>query len=123
METDSPIIIEGNFVPAGIKNVDESHVIRTLIEKYNYQSLTFKFKGDTKVLHQRYIERDKLPERGGVNAFYKGCSYSDFDVICRNLDSFHINENFIIIDTTDIGLVDFNFYTEKAYLFMRNIPK
>jgi predicted kinase len=118
METNSPIIIEGNFVPSGIKEIDESHVIKTLVDKYDYTSLTFKFMGDTQILHTRYLERDKLPERGGVNSFYRGISFNDFDTICRDLDSFHISEKIIMIDTTDFDLVDFSSYIKAANSFL-----
>jgi len=121
METNSPIIIEGNFVPAGIKDTDESQVIRTLIDKYNYQSLAFKFFGDTRILHNRYIERDKLPERGGVNAFYKGVPHTDFDMICRSLDSFYISDNVISIDTTDFDLINFDGHIETAHSFLFDV--
>ena len=43
MEKEFPLILEGNFVPAGLKKVDEAGVIKTLIEKHNYHSLLFKF--------------------------------------------------------------------------------
>ena len=119
METGSSMIIEGNFVPAGIKKTDESQVIKTLISEYNYQSLVFKFTGDTQILHKRYIERDKLPERGGVNAFYKSVSYTDFAQGCRNLDSFYIGENTMVVDTTDFDVVDFNSHIEKARSFIK----
>ena len=48
-----PVIIEGNFVPAGVKKTDEAGTIRQLIDKYDYDSLTFKFSGDTRILHKR----------------------------------------------------------------------
>jgi hypothetical protein len=41
LETGFPFIIEGNFVPAGLKETDEAGVIKALIQKYGYQSLTF----------------------------------------------------------------------------------
>jgi len=72
METGFPIIIEGNFAPAGLKKVDEAGVIRALIQKYGYQSLTYQFEGDTKILHERYIEREKTPERGDANRDFYG---------------------------------------------------
>lgn len=122
METNSPIIIEGNFVPAGVKKIDESFVIKTLIEEYSYRSLTFKFTGETKVLHKRYIERDELPERGGVNAFYRGFSYTEFNKICRSQDSFNVGGKVIRIDTTDFKAVDYNSYIETARLFLQGIP-
>lgn len=60
LETSNPIIIEGNFVPAGVKRVDEAGAIKRLIDKYNYTSLDFKFLGDTQVLHQRFLKREKM---------------------------------------------------------------
>jgi len=118
METNTPIIIEGNFVPAGIKKTDESSFIQALIDKYNYKSLTFKFYGDTKILHTRYIERDILPERGGVNAFYKDVPHADFDTICHNLDSFCVGDKTIDIDTTDFNAVNFDKHIETAQSFI-----
>ena len=35
-ETGNPVIIEGNFVPGGIKKTDEAKIIRQLIGKYDY---------------------------------------------------------------------------------------
>ena len=40
METGYPLIIEGNFVMGGYMKLNEGEVIKSLIEKYNYQSLT-----------------------------------------------------------------------------------
>ena len=122
METNSPIIIEGNFVPVGIKEIDESLIIKTLIEEYKYHSLTFKLTGDTGVLHKRYVERDKLPERGGVNAFYRDVSYTEFDKICHNLDIFNVGGKVIRIDTTDFDLVHFDSHIETARSFLLGIP-
>lgn len=44
-EAGYPIIIEGNFVPAGVKKTDESMRIQQLINQYGYKALTFKFMG------------------------------------------------------------------------------
>jgi len=118
METGQPIIIEGNFVPAGIKKTDESGVINSLIDKYGCQSLTYKFVGDTQVLHKRYIERDKLPERGQVNAMLGDIPYNDFDRLCRNLDAFNVGGEIVEIDTTDFEKVDFNRHIETAREFV-----
>ena len=119
LETGYPIIIEGNFVPQGIKKVDEAGAIKALINKYAAQSLTFKFFGDTQVLHKRYIKRDKLPERGQVNAMHSDIIYDDFDRYCQNLNAFDIGGEIIKIDTTDFDKVDFEYYIEKARLFIK----
>jgi len=44
LEVGFPIIIEGNFAPVGLKKVDETAVIKSLIEKYNYEPLTYLIK-------------------------------------------------------------------------------
>ena len=59
LETGISIILEGNFVPVGVKKIDEADTIKRLIDWYNYTSLDFKFMGDTRILHQRFLEREK----------------------------------------------------------------
>ena len=118
METNHPIIIEGNFVATGMKKKDEAGIIKELLDKYAYQALTYKFIGDTQVLYDRYIERNRLPERGDANRDFVEPSYDDFDSYCHNLSKFNIGGNVEIIDTTDFKQVDFMNYIEKARLFM-----
>ena len=114
LETGQSIIIEGNFVPAGIKNKDEAGTIKALIDKYNCQSLTYKFVGDTRILHERFVEREKLPERGQVNKFHDDVLYDVFDKWCSNLDAFNVGGKTIQIDTTNFEKVDFNSYIKTA---------
>ena len=119
MEIGYPIIIEGNFVPAGIKKVDEAGVIRKLINKYNCHPLTYKFIGNTRILHKRYIERDKMPERGQVNAMLGDIPYNDFDRLCHNLDAFDVGGEVIEVDATDYYLVNFEKHIDTARIFLR----
>lgn len=121
METGHPIIIEGNFVPAGMKIVDEAKVIQTLIEKYDYRSLTYKFTGDMQVLYKRYIERDKSPERGQANKDYTEVTYDIYNNYCRNLNEFSIGGIIVTVDTTDFKKVDFESLVETARQFI-NCP-
>lgn len=118
MEVNYPIIIEGNFVPDGIKKVNEASVIKTLIDKYAYQSFTYKFMGDTNVLYERYIKRNKLPERGDANRDFDETPYDVFDRYCRILDGFSVGGELVNIDTTDFEKVDFTHHIEKARLFV-----
>lgn len=120
IERGYPIIIEGNFVPGGIKKIDESAVIKKLIDKYACQSLTYKFKGDTKILYKRFIERDKLPERGQVNMMTDDFTYDDFSKWCHNLDSFNVGGKIVKIDTTDFNKVDFKNLIEIANSFIHS---
>lgn len=118
LEVGYPIIIEGNFVPTGVKKADEAGTIKALIDKYAYIPLTYKFVGDTQVLHKRYVERDKLPERGQANMMFSEPLLSDFEKYCSNLDAFTVGGKVIEIDTTDFSKVDFEMLVETARLFI-----
>lgn len=117
-EVGYPVIIEGNFVPEGVKRIDESNMIRKIINKYSCKSLVFKFSGNTQILYRRFIERDKLPERGQVNTIGYKPSPAEFDVWCHSLDRFDVGGKVIKIDTTDFSKVDFEKYIETARLFI-----
>ena len=120
METGYPIIIEGNFVPPGMKKVNEAGVIESLVKKYSYQSLTYKFTGDTRVLYGRYIEREKSPERGDANRDFEEIPFEHFDRYCHNLDSFSVGGKVIKVDTSNFCKVDFEQYIEMARQFTTN---
>ena len=79
METGYPLIIEGNFVMGGYMKLNEGETIRQLIEKYGYKSLTYIFWGDTRVMCDRFNERENLPERGQSNQVFSVLSYEDSD--------------------------------------------
>lgn len=123
METGYPVIIEGNFVPAGLKKVDEAGLIKTLIDRYDYQSLTYKLMGDTQILYKRFIERDKSPERAQLLRMFSEPSYDEFDRGCHNLDEFDVGGKIIKIDTTDFKKIDFENYIETARVFINTVIK
>jgi len=54
-------ILESNF------KTKEIEQIRILLKKYNYECLTFIFKGDFNVFFDRYMERDKVEKRHWVH--------------------------------------------------------
>lgn len=117
-EAGSPLIIEGNFVPAGIKKVDEAGVIQRLINQYSYTPLTFKFTGDTQILYKRFMEREQTAERGQANKMGFDVPYDLFDQFCHNLDNFTIKGETIPIDTTDLTTVNFDIYIDSARQFI-----
>ena len=121
IEADCPVIIEGNFVPFGVKKIDEAGKIKALIDKYKCSPLTFKFRGDTQVLHKRFIEREKTPERGDVNRMNGDVSYNDFKMWCENLNAFDVGGKTIEIDTTNFDNVDFDSHISFARQFIGNI--
>jgi predicted kinase len=118
LETGTPLIIEGNFVPAGVKKKDEAGAIRALDEKYKCETLTFKFTGDKRVLYGRFIEREKTPGRGRANRTQYEITYEDFERYCHNLDGFDIGGETIEIDGTDFSKVDFEKHIETARIFL-----
>ena len=117
LETGYPLIMEGNFTPPGIKKVDEAGMIKHLADQYAYESLTYQFVGDTRVLHERFIEREKTPERGQANIIGRPVPYEEFDQWCHNLDGFDIGGKTIRVDTTDFGKVDFDRLIEAGRQF------
>lgn len=117
-ETGSPIIIEGNFVPAGVKAVDEAGEIRRLAEGYGYSPLTFKFRGDVGVLHRRFVEREQTAERGQANKIGSEVTPETFSQWCRNLDGFDVGGQAIEVDTTDFSSVDFEGLVSRARRFL-----
>ena len=118
MEMGYPVIIEGNFAPSGMKKVDEAGEIKRLIETYEYQSLTYKFKGNTKILHKRFVDREATVERGQANKLGFEVQYEDFDMWCHKLDPFDVGGDVVEIDTTDFSKVDFVEYIDMAKRFI-----
>jgi hypothetical protein len=123
METGHPLIIEGNFVPAGVKKTDEAGIIKTLLDQHACRPLAYKFKGDTEILYKRFIKREQTPERGQVNVFPYEPSCDEFDGWCRSLDGFSVGGETIEIDTTDFKTVDFEKHIEAARLFVNKSRK
>jgi len=120
IETGGSIIIEGNFVPYGIKKTDEAGVIKALADKYDCRLLTYKFVGNTRILYERFIKRDILPERGQANMMFYKPSYNEFDIWCHDLDEFSIGGKTIEIDTSYFNSIDFGQYIEMARNFLKS---
>lgn len=118
MEAGGPIIIEGNFVPAGVKAVDEAGVIRELIERYGYSALTYKFSGDPEVLHRRFTEREQTAERGEANKIGSPVGLETFRGWCRGFDGFDVGGEVMEVDTTDFGGADFEGMIQAAREFL-----
>lgn len=117
-ETGSPLILEGNFVPAGVKKVDEAGTIRQLAGRYGYETLTFKFTGDPRILHERFVQREQTDERGAANKIGEEVPFATFDGWCHALDSFDIGGRTVRVDTTDFAKTDFDGCIELAQKFL-----
>lgn len=118
LEVGQPAILEGNFVPAGLKKTDESGEIRALAGQCGAETLTFFFRGDTRILHPRYLAREQTPERGEVNKMGREVPFEEFDRLCHNLDPFSIGGETVAVDTSDFSRVDFDALCEKAAAFL-----
>ncbi len=117
-EVGLPVIIEANFVPYGSKKVDEEKIIKNLIEKYGYTSLTFKFFGNTEVLLRRFTEREGSAERGQANRMGFIPTLKEFESLCHNLDAFNVGGDVVKINTTNFDKVDFNSHYKTAEKFL-----
>lgn len=120
LETGQPLILEGNFTPAGAKKKDEAGALRELLRRYGCPSLTFRFTGNTHVLYERFTAREKSPERGKANTMMISFSQEDFDGWCRNLDGFSLEGETVDIDTTDFSAVDFEQHIALARQFLNS---
>jgi len=58
---DKPCILEANF------RISEAETIKTLLEKYNSNCLTFIFDGDLNAIYERYFLREKAGNRHWVH--------------------------------------------------------
>lgn len=122
METGFPLIIESNFVIGENHNkIKEGDTLKTLTKRYDYQTLTYIFLGDLRILYKRFIERDKLPTRGQANQMWDEINFEDFKKGISPLGDFTIGGEIVKIDTTDFGTVDFESHIETARLFMNSI--
>ena len=118
METSNPLITEANFVMNGNHGgIKEGEVLKTLVEKYGYQALTYVFVGDTRVLCDRFNEREKTSKRGEANKLGTELSYEDYEKYIAPLGDFSIGGKIIKIDATDFSAVDFEKYIETARIF------
>ena len=119
MEVGLPVIVEANFVMrenhGGVK---EGDVLRGLVARYGYQSLTYIFAGDLPTLYARFVARDVLPERGVANQMWGEYTYEDYLDGNLHLVEFDIGGEIVKIDATDFSAVDFCKYIEVAQTFL-----
>ncbi|MDE7194095.1 MAG: ATP-binding protein [Oscillospiraceae bacterium] len=119
MEAGFPLILEGNFLPAGVKKTDEAGVLRELIARHGCRSLTFKFCGEIGELYERFAAREGTPERGRANTMFTLPTLEEFTLFCRNMDGFDAGGEVITVDTSDsFKSMDFNALIAKAREFV-----
>lgn len=103
MKAEVPIIAESNFSKESIP------IIKELIDKYEYEVITIRFKGDLHTLHKRFLKREYSDERhSGLFANGIFDDFKAFEKTSLKSKEFKIDDNEIIVDTTDFSRVNFD---------------
>ena len=102
MKVGVPLIVESNFVKESIP------IIKNLLNKYDYRNITIRFEGDLQILHKRFLEREYSNERH-VGLVTNGVLdvFENYEKTAMNSKEFKIDDNEILVDTTDFSKVDF----------------
>ena len=104
-------ILEANFKPR------ECERLRSLIDKYGYDCLSYVFTGNLRVLCDRYKRRDDAGERHWSHV--RGGEYGEAFVKGQKpLGEFAIGKS-IRVDATDFAAVDYDGLHRYAVEFMR----
>ena len=113
MRVGLPIIAESNFVKESIP------IIKNLLNKYDYKNITIRFEGDLKTLHKRFLEREYSSERHmGLVANGVFDDFGNFEKTSIKAKEFKIDDNEILVDTTDFSKVDFDGIIKKIRKYM-----
>jgi len=112
--TDKICILESNF------KMNESELIKKLLEKYDYECLTYIFKGDLEILFKRYMERVKNGKRHWVHVTF-GENPEEFQKyhLQYGIGEVAIDKT-IVTDTTVFNEVNYEELYEKAKIFINN---
>ena len=102
MKVGSMFIIESNFTS------NSSIQIHKLIEKYNYKCIVIRFDADLTILHKRFLERERTVERHpGLVTEGVFDDFEKFKEVSNKAREFKINDEEILIDTSDFSKVKF----------------
>lgn len=103
MKVGLPIIVESNFVKESIP------IIKNLLDKYDYKNITIRFEGDLQILHKRFLKREYSSERHmGLVSNGVFDDFENFEKTAIKSKEFKINDNEILVDTTDFSKVNFD---------------
>ena len=111
MKTGQPFIMESNFTPAS------KNTLEPLMEKYGYTPLTIMFDAESKVLHDRFVKRDRSPLRHAGLKSQAHYDFGYFDTTTAPLRDFKVGEK-IVIDTTELEKVDYAQIDSMVYSFI-----
>ena len=113
MKVGLPLIAESNFVKESVS------IIKDLLNKYDYKSITIRFEGDLHILHKRFLNREYLDERPmGLVSNGMFDDFENFEKTAIKSKEFKINDKEILVDTTDFLKVDFDWIIENIQKFI-----
>lgn len=113
MKVGFPLIAESNFVKESVS------IIKDLLNKYDYKSITIRFEGDLPILHKRFLNREYSDERPmGLVSNGMFDDFEDFEKTAIKSKEFRINDNEILVDTTEFCKVDFDGIIENIQKYM-----
>ena len=130
LELDKPIILESNF-----ENVSKPGLLK-IIEKFGCKTVTVRFHSDIQVLSERFLARDRAPERHRghvINTCYPESrealsvetppiNIDKYYVAMkqRGMEDFSVGGEEIIVDSTDFSKISYDaIYTEIKKLVIR----
>jgi predicted kinase len=108
-------ILESNF------KINESELLKKLLEKYDCECLTFIFKGDLEVLFKRYMEREKMGKRHWIHITFGENSDKFKKYHQKNGIGEVLIGKTIVTDTTVFDEVNYDELYETAKIFMEAI--
>lgn len=131
MQRGESFILENNF------EADSRPGLMRLLERYGYRALTLRLTGDYARIYQRFIRREKSPDRhpGHVtNSRYsreEGAAPGQTITLeqyiagiqSREMDSFCAGGPVITVDTTDFSRVDWEKLYQEIEKFQRDMLK
>ncbi len=115
MKRGRPFLLENNFEAASKPG------ITALLKRYDCRPVTLLLTGDYQVLYQRFIKRDRSPDRhrghvvntcypepAGEKAPHTSISFEQFvsGIESRGMADFNVGGDRIVVDTTDFSKVD-----------------
>ena len=117
MKFNKRLIIENSFIK------EHEMPIKSLLEKYEYESLTYKFECNSKILHRRFIEREYSSERDISNKVYG--VWDDFKIFERDIklfNDFYTGGEVVNIVTSNFEKINFDKYINIAKIFINKKP-
>lgn len=131
MKNNLPFILENNF------ENQTADGIKSLIDRYSYKAISVVLTGDYRKIYERFCERQKSPDRHRghvVNERYPETEpardippmpYEHYvgGITARGMDRFRIDGENIVVDTTEIGTVDWSALLDRINRLVKEVRR